>query len=473
MREKTTRAVRTAITVLAAIAAASCGDAERRWSTAALLDDDLGQTACGGDVVMDAQGNAVAVWCRHAANYQGSVWASRFILGEGWGPATRIDAANGGTEVWNPSLAVNAAGQAISAWSKYNGSSWGVWAARFDPSAGWDEPVLLDESGWGPGVALDNHGRATAVWTRNDDDYNGSIWTSSHEPSTGWGSTTRLDSDLIVQVGFELGPDGEEFVIAGGASQPKVAVNDNGNAVAVWLNYVSGSLWASPYLPGAGWGSPTLVGAPAWSFTPSYVAMDEAGRAIAVNLDGRASSYSPMDGWSSVTLGGGDYTTSSPNVAVAKNGQALVVWKEKREGQRISISARATSLRTRAGARRRRLGRLTITSMVMATGLDPTSRSTLAAKYSPYGIARKANTPKSCNCHDSASGRIALSQTLAGGNLLHYPWMKSPVRSRLDWPWTNRAAESPHGSRWREASRMAGNAAFGGPDSNRSVVPLP
>ncbi|MBW2402706.1 MAG: hypothetical protein JRF42_02610 [Deltaproteobacteria bacterium] len=339
MRESTTRALITAITVLAAITATSCGDAERRWSTAALLDDELGQIACGGDVAMDAHGTAVAVWCRHAANYQGSVWASRFILGEGWGPATRIDAANGGTEVWNPSLAVNAAGQAISAWSKYNGSSWGVWAARFDPSAGWDEPVLLDESGWGPGVALDNHGRATAVWTRNDDDYNGSIWTSSHEPSTGWGSTTRLDSDLIVQVGFELGPDGEEFVIAGGASQPKVAVNDNGNAVAVWLNYVSGSLWASPYLPGAGWGSPTLVGAPAWSFTPSYVAMDEAGRAIAVNLDGRASSYSPMDGWSSVTLGGGDYTTSSPNVAVAKNGQALVVWKEKREGQRIDLRA--------------------------------------------------------------------------------------------------------------------------------------
>ena len=63
MRESTTRAVITAIFVLAAIAATSCGDAERRWSTAAVLDDELGQTACGGDVAMDAQGNSVAVWC--------------------------------------------------------------------------------------------------------------------------------------------------------------------------------------------------------------------------------------------------------------------------------------------------------------------------------------------------------------------------------------------------------------------------
>ncbi len=49
------------IVIAVTIVAMSCGNTGDQWSTATLLDNDLGATSCGGDVAMDADGNAVAV----------------------------------------------------------------------------------------------------------------------------------------------------------------------------------------------------------------------------------------------------------------------------------------------------------------------------------------------------------------------------------------------------------------------------
>lgn len=323
-----------------AIAAMSCGNVGSQWSPAEQLDDGLGMVSCGGDVAMDADGNAIALWCRHSADYQGSVWTNRFARAEGWGTATRIDEANG-SEVLQPSVAMNAAGQAIAVWSKHDpdASRWDVWATTFDPKTGWGNAVLIDESAGNPSVALNNHGRGTLIWTRRDDSSESSIWANSYDPHTGWGSATRVDSEVIVPNQPDQSLDGTDFPAVSSAHHPKVAMNDRGEAVAAWLwtDSFNTSLWTSRYVPDVGWAPSTLLDEPAWTFIPIHLAMDEAGRALAVTSGGNAHSYRPAVGWSLATLHGGISSGGAPNVAMAQNGRAVILWKQEREGRTVEL----------------------------------------------------------------------------------------------------------------------------------------
>lgn len=314
------------IVVAAALATAtmSCGNGGDQWSAAKLLDGDLGMVSCGGDVAMDAEGNALAIWCRHSEDYQGSVWVRRFAGARGWGAATRIDAMVG-TGVSRPSVAVNEAGQAIAVWSNYDddASRWRVWAATFDSSKGWAQPALIDGSAWNPSVALNNQGRATVVLTRYEyDTWETSIWASSYEPDTGWVSATRLDDEPSVPV------DPDQFVE--GVNYPRVSMNDGGDVVAVWIDGRTsswGHLATSRYTPGTGWAPATFVDSPASQYIAPHLAMDDAGRAVAVSVGSRANSSDSTGGWSTV-VHGDESTSFAPNVAMAKNGRAVVVWKQ-------------------------------------------------------------------------------------------------------------------------------------------------
>jgi hypothetical protein len=65
-------------------------------------------------------------------------------------------------------------------------------------------------------VALDPNGNAVAVWYQFDGTrFN--IWANRFTPAPGWGAAERIETDN-----------------AGDASQPQVALDPSGNAVAVW-----------------------------------------------------------------------------------------------------------------------------------------------------------------------------------------------------------------------------------------------
>jgi hypothetical protein len=332
--------------VLLAIAAASCGnDSGPRWSDGALLDDELGFAACG-DIAMDAGGNAMAVWCRHSEDYEGSVWASRFTTSDGWSIATRID-ARVGTEVLRPRVAVNGAGEAIAVWMKHDEDRvWGISAAHFDPGSGWGDAVRFEQFPYlgDPDVALNDEGHGIVVFTRWDGESNQSgIWMREIRRDDGWSVATRLDEEIFL-------PDSAPDPFLDGSSlptsvsfaeRPRIAMNDAGDAVVVWSwsNWTSSSLWASRYVRGSGWTAQTRLDEPALSFMPTHLAIDEAGRAIAVSRGGAASLYTPTDGWSLTALSDAGFGARTPNVAMAPNGQALVVWREEREGVGVDLLA--------------------------------------------------------------------------------------------------------------------------------------
>jgi hypothetical protein len=331
--------------VLLAIAAASCGnDSGPRWSDGALLDDELGFAACG-DIAMDAGGNAMAEWCRHSEDYEGSVWASRFTTSDGWSIATRID-ARVGTEVLRPRVAVNGAGEAIAVWMKHDEDrGWGISAAHFDPGSGWGDAVRFEQFPYlgDPDVALNDEGHGIVVFTRWDGESNQSgIWMREIRRDDGWSVATRLDEEIFL-------PDTTPATFLDGSSQPlvsyvdrpRIAMNNAGDAVVIWSwsNGSSSSLWASRFVRGSGWNAQTRLDEPAWLFMPTHLGIDQAGRAIAVNRGGAASLFTPNDGWGLAVLSDAGFRARTPNVAMAHNGEALVVWREQREGGRVDLMA--------------------------------------------------------------------------------------------------------------------------------------
>src|SRR5438477_9692195 len=114
---------------------------------------------------------------------------------------------------------------------------------------------------------MDSYGNAVTVWMQYDGvRYN--IWANRYTAGSGWGTATLIETDD-----------------AGSAFDPQVAINANGDAVAVWQQYdgVRYNAWANRYTAGSGWGAATLIETDNGSVaTRPHIAMDGNGNAIAV-----------------------------------------------------------------------------------------------------------------------------------------------------------------------------------------------
>ena len=126
----------------------------------------------------------------------------------------------------------------------------------------------------------------------------------------------------------------------GTASNPQIAFDASGNAIAVWQQ-ADGPLfnvWANRYTPAAGWGAPALIetdnaGA---AFNPQ-IAVDGSGNALAVwqQFDGTnnniwANRFTPAGGWGTASLIETDNTGSAglPQIAFDTGGNAIAVWMQ-------------------------------------------------------------------------------------------------------------------------------------------------
>ncbi|HLB02939.1 MAG TPA: hypothetical protein VJM77_07395 [Nitrospiria bacterium] len=72
------------------------------------------------------------------------------------------------------------------------------------------------------------------------------------------------------------------------ASNPQVAMDSSGNAMAVWVQGID--IWANRYVVGKGWGSPTLLENNSDPGLNPQVAINSSGNATAVwaQFDGKA-----------------------------------------------------------------------------------------------------------------------------------------------------------------------------------------
>ena len=303
------------------------------WGVPTLLETDDAGDASFPDVAVDKGGNATAVWMQNVSVF--SIFSSRFEPGRGWGRPVLIETDDAG-HAFYPFVAADAAGNAIAAWSQFDGTRQNIWANRYTQAAGWGTATLLETDNAGsafwPQVAIDAAGDAVAVWYQSDGTRT-NIWASRYTAGAGWATAVLLENDD-----------------AGGAVDPQVALDPGGNATVVWSQSdgTRPSIWANRYTVGSGWGAPALIETDdaGWASRPS-VGVDASGVARVVWSQSNFFRYSiwtnrfvPGAGWGTralvETLDTGD--AYYPRITVAPTGEAVAVWQQS-DGARENIWA--------------------------------------------------------------------------------------------------------------------------------------
>jgi hypothetical protein len=247
-----------------------------QWQAPIDLSAD-GQNSERPEIAVDSRDDAVAVWER----YNGANWilqgAVRPARGQWQAP---VDLADERETAYEPQVAMDPRGDAVAVWRRSNGANFGanrIVQGVLRPADGeWQAPVNLSaegENSYGPQVTMDPRGDAVAVWSS----YNGVA------PRTFIIQGTLRPAGGAWQAPVKLSPEGHE------AYKPQVAVDPRGAAVAVWERY-SGTNWAVQgarrpprqwHVPG-GWDVPVNLSEEGQSARFPQVAMDADGDAVAV-----------------------------------------------------------------------------------------------------------------------------------------------------------------------------------------------
>jgi hypothetical protein len=347
------------------------------WGTPVLLESNDVGSAHGPKIAMDAAGNAVAVWAQYDGT-QFDIWESRYSIDSGWSPATLVE-RNGVI----PDLAIDASGNVLVVWARSDGAHSTIWGNRYVPGSGWRTASIVGGAGNAAGfsdLAMDASGNAIAVWTQfNSADVYSNTWANHYSVDAGWGTATVIGSGTSVVVehaSVAIDPFGNAVAVwqqmggasvsnniwsnryvagsgwstatsiqtgSGPASTPEVAVDMNGNALAVWRqpDLARVSIWANRYVAGRGWGAGTLIESDSSgdASAPELV-LHAGGNALVVwpQIDRFnrthlwANRYSPVSGWGQVTLVQDNVDTVPPiSVAPNANGSNLVSWSESQE----------------------------------------------------------------------------------------------------------------------------------------------
>lgn len=229
---------------------------------------------CLQAAVVPGQG-AIVVFCDEASYSlpdDDEIWYRRFSPEQGWqAPELIADRATA------PSLAIDAAGNVIAAWVSFRVSGFpaGVVFGQYDPETGWIAPVTIaDTDYWTEHIDLEPTPEGGAVLL-----YGGplpNLHVSHYTPSAGWGAPIEV-TDAPPGTAISSHPN----------EQSRIAVGPRGHMFAVWMQadpetYL-GSPWFNRYIPGMGWGVPGPVATDENGHSADpIIAVDAQGNAIAV-----------------------------------------------------------------------------------------------------------------------------------------------------------------------------------------------
>lgn len=342
-----------------------CGRSEtsqsHSWKSSQLVADGAAYPLTG----TDGQGNVLAVWLQPSGLY-----ASRFTTGAGWLLAQKIsDPPINGWQ--NLHLAVGKSGHAVLCWFHQDPGNSHVQALRYAPDSGWASPENLGDIGLPTDVAIADNGNA---FIAADYNVNGlhtprlaryrqdAEWFTDQIP--GFIAVSRF-RDLRLAVngsgdGFVLwtaedsGSEkvyvsrcsnnltGEPEVVAslyGPAISANVAVDANGNAMALWGAFDSSQsyhTYACHYAVSSGWGSSVQIDRSGFDCIDQTLAVDSSGNFYAAwgqRSDSflttiYLSKYLHGQGWLQPQQAGTGGTGRYPSVGADASGDVFVAWQQ-------------------------------------------------------------------------------------------------------------------------------------------------
>ena len=292
---------------------------EDGWGQAMLVTDS--GYSSDKSAAVDAEGNAMLVW-----GWDSLIMAALYTSGTGWAEAEALDYS--GTE---PTVKFDRLGNAMAVWS--DTYTYDVEAAVYEPGSGWGVPMIASGALSGYGVAMDvnDTGCAMVAWVVSDGGDPG-IYANLYTPGVGWGGPEAM------------APANAVMFTSGSA----VSAGSGGEFFVTWTQTDTigedevKSAWAARWTEGGGWEEPVMLNSGLstnMALWPS-ISANTAGQAIATWTDGEgfdtevmASIYTPGVGWGTAEAAGlVDNVTWMSKVAIAPNGDAIVIFKQYSSG---------------------------------------------------------------------------------------------------------------------------------------------
>jgi hypothetical protein len=190
------------------------------WCATQRLVDNVGD-AFSPQVCMHTDGTVVAVWYQDDGICNG-IWASECDTSRSWSTPELIN-DHAGSDALDPHIAPDSQGCSHVVWSQFDGEHDLIWVNRHVPGVGWDRPELIQSDSTGTAghaqIAADASGKVYVLWTQSDGRRDHLVGSHYTQPS-GWSSPQRL-----------------AIQHTGDAMLAQLAVNANGNAMAVWQQH--------------------------------------------------------------------------------------------------------------------------------------------------------------------------------------------------------------------------------------------
>ena len=254
-------------------------------------------------------------------------------------PASYNDIASvGGNDAENPAVAMNASGDAVVAWTDHNSSGNRVVFMSQLKDGIWTYPKNSDDyigpntdSAWQVRVAMDNNGDAIIVWTQDEITNDHQVIFKSEYRSGTWTHPTDANDGFSPQ-------DNTCWT-------PAVAMDNNGNAIIAWYesNGTNTMIYVREYREGAWSPMPNLLSD---NFSPTgqnanyrpRVAMDDNGNAIVTwyqsngsnwqiyKREYRSGAWSAIPDLSTENFSPVESDAYNPEIAMDDNGNAILVW---------------------------------------------------------------------------------------------------------------------------------------------------
>ena len=348
------------------------------WGTVKLLE-----TAPSASIIpqiaMNDEGDAIAVYHLYDGIYD-DVYAIRYwSSNDTWGTVKELESADDGA--FYPQIAMDNDGNAIAVWYQTNLTYFGIYAAQYWSSNDtWGDPVLLETTNkyaYDPQIAMNDDGDAIVVWYQTDDTIY-SIYAAKY-----WSSNDTWSDAVLLE---DKSDD---------TNEPQIAMNDEGDAIAVWHqgNGTCSNIYAAKYWSSNDtWSDPVLLGAASSYAICPQIAMNDDGDAMAVwyhyysgspNHVYAAKYWSSNDTWSDAVLLDASGYALYPQIAMNDDGDAIAVWYQK-DGSYTSIYAAAYVAPTKLTVTTPSDGSTVTTSTVRVNGTTEAGASVIINGYVVY-----------------------------------------------------------------------------------------
>lgn len=155
-------------------AAGGMGDASlaatKAWLSAEPIETNGAGQSLNPQIAIDDDGNAVAI-STQSDGTRLRLWSSRFTAGTGWSAAIPVGSGDAG-DAKNARIVVDASGNALAVWQQSDGSRDAIWANRYFADIGWIGASVIDDSNADPAsapqISIDAAGNALVVWNQSD-----------------------------------------------------------------------------------------------------------------------------------------------------------------------------------------------------------------------------------------------------------------------------------------------------------------